>query len=536
MKQTLYEKLGELAKSDIYPFHMPGHKRQLQDQQFGDTLKIDITEISSFDDLHEPEGILKEEQEFAAGLYGADHTYYIVNGSTCGILTAVSAVCRWGDTIVMARNCHKSVYHAAYLQNLQIEYIEPQRCKEGYPVGPVLTKEIEHALQRAEQKQAAKAVILTSPTYEGVLSDIPAIAEIVHAHHAVLIVDEAHGAHLGFSTEFPQSAVRQGADLIVQSLHKTLPAMTQTALLHICGDRVDLQRVQYYLDIYETSSPSYVMMASMSKCLHLIGEEKDSLFSAFDEKLQDFYEIREQLKHITILDEVWAWNTYHAYMDPSKINICVAGCMRNGSIYTGKMLSAELLEKYHIETEMTAEQYVIAMTSVMDTQEGFDRLKAALLEIDSKLSVIESGKSTITRSGYKGTELPPRRISDEEKNTDFDCKTEKNVKNNAGRSAGQNSMLNDEEEEAEHRADSMQTAYTIREAMDHKQKAVDWRDAIGRISAEFVIVYPPGAPLLVPGEVITQELNEKVRHYQKVGLNLQGVQDKTLQRICIVTE
>lgn len=500
MKQTLYEKLGELAKSDIYPFHMPGHKRQLQDQQFGDTLKIDITEISSFDDLHEPEGILKEEQEFAAGLYGADHTYYIVNGSTCGILTAVSAVCRWGDTIVMARNCHKSVYHAAYLQNLQIEYIEPQRCKEGYPVGPVLTKEIEHALQRAEKKQAAKAVILTSPTYEGVLSDIPAIAEIVHAYHAVLIVDEAHGAHLGFSTEFPQSAVRQGADLIVQSLHKTLPAMTQTALLHICGDRVDLQRVQYYLDIYETSSPSYVMMASMSKCLHLIGEEKDSLFSTFDEKLQDFYEIREQLKHITILDAVWAWNTYHAYMDPSKINICVAGCMRDGSIYTGKRLSAELLEKYHIETEMTAEQYVIAMTSVMDTQEGFDRLKAALLEIDSKLSVAKSGKSTITRS------------------------------------VGQNSMLNVEEEEAEHRADSMQTAYTIREAMDHKQKAVDWRDAIGRISTEFVIVYPPGAPLLVPGEVITQELNEKVRHYQKVGLNLQGMQDRTLQRICIVTE
>ena len=129
-----------------------------------------------------------------------------------------------------------------------------------------------------------------------------------------------------------------------------------------------------------------------------------------------------------------------------------------------------------------------------------------------------------------GTELPPRRISDEEKNTDFDCKTEKN----AGRLVGQNSMLNDEE--AEHRADSMQTAYTIREAMDHEQKAVDWRDAIGRISAEFVIVYPPGAPLLVPGEVITQELNEKVRHYQKVGLNLQGMQDKTLQRICIVTE
>ena len=497
MKQNLYEKLDGLAKSDIYPFHMPGHKRQLKEPPFDEITKIDITEITDFDDLHEPEGVLKEEQEFAAALYGADHTYYIVNGSTCGILTAVSAVCRWGDTIIMARNCHKSAYHAAYLQNLQIEYVEPQRSAEGYPAGPVLAEEIEHALQQAEKKQAAKAVILTSPTYEGVLSDISAIAEIVHAHHAVLIVDEAHGAHLGFSTAFPQSAVRQGADLIVQSLHKTLPAMTQTALLHVCGNRVDLQCVQQYLDIYETSSPSYVMMASMSKCLHLIDEEKDSLFTAFYEKLQDFYEIREQLKHITILDAAWARNTYHACMDPSKINICVAGCMRDDRAYTGKMLATELLQKYHIETEMTAERYVIAMTSVMDTQDGFDRLKAALLEIDSRLSVFEN----------KETE----------------------------QSAGQNSMLHNEEE-AEHRDDSIQTAYSIRQAMDHVQKAVSWKEAVGRISAEFVIVYPPGAPVLVPGEVITQALYKKIMHDQTMGLNLQGMQDRTLQTVAIVDE
>lgn len=536
MKQNLYEKLNELAKSDIYPFHMPGHKRQLREKPFDEITRIDITEITDFDDLHEPEGILKEEQDFAAALYGADHTYYIVNGSTCGILTAISAVCRWGDTLVMARNCHKSVYHAAYLQNLQIEYVEPQRSAEGYPAGPVLSEEIENALQRAEKKQAAKAVILTSPTYEGVLSDIPAIAEIVHAHHAVLIVDEAHGAHLGFSSEFPQSAVRQGANLIVQSLHKTLPAMTQTALLHICGNRVDPQRVQQYLDIYETSSPSYVMMASMSKCLHLIDEEKDSVFADFYEKLQDFYKIREQLKHITILDAAWAWNTYHACMDPSKINICIAGCVRNGSIYTGKMLSTELLRKYHIETEMTAERYVIAMTSVMDTQEGFDRLRAALLEIDSGLSIVENEEAEISASGYSGTELPVQRRSDEEKITDFDHKIEKNVSKETEQSTGQNRMLNNGGEEAEQKADSVQTAYTIREAMDHVQKAVDWKEAVGRISAEFVIVYPPGAPLLVPGEVITQALYEKVRHYQKVGLNLQGMQDRTLQSIRIITE
>lgn len=497
MKQKLYEKLDELARSDIYPFHMPGHKRQLKEKPFDEIAKIDITEITDFDDLHEPEGILKEEQEFAAGLYGADHTYYIVNGSTCGVLTAISAVCRWGDTVIMARNCHKSAYHAAYLQNLQIEYVEPQRSVEGYPAGPVLAEEIKHALQRAEKKQAARAVILTSPTYEGVLSDISAIAEIVHAHHAVLIVDEAHGAHLGFLAAFPQSAVRQGADLIVQSLHKTLPAMTQTALLHVCGDRVDLQRVQQYLDIYETSSPSYVMMASMSKCLHLIDEEKNNLFAAFYEKLQDFYKIKEQLKHIKILDAAWARNTYHACMDPSKINICVAGCMRDGSTYTGKMLATELLQKYHIEIEMTAEWYVIAMTSVMDTQEGFDRLKTALLEIDSRLSVSEN----------KETE----------------------------QSAGQNSMLNDEEV-VEHRAASIQTAYSIRQAMDHVQKAVSWQEAVGRVSAEFVIVYPPGAPVLVPGEVITRALYEKIMHDQTVGLNLQGMQDRTLQTVAIVDE
>ena len=465
MKQTLYEKLGELAKSDIYPFHMPGHKRQLQDQQFGDTLKIDITEISSFDDLHEPEGILKEEQEFAAGLYGADHTYYIVNGSTCGILTAVSAVCRWGDTIVMARNCHKSVYHAAYLQNLQIEYIEPQRCKEGYPVGPVFTKEIEHALQRAEKKQAARAVILTSPTYEGVLSDIPAIAEIVHAHHAVLIVDEAHGAHLGFSTEFPQSAVRQGADLIVQSLHKTLPSLTQTALLHVGREAVNKKRliadIDRYLNMFQSTSPSYILMGSINRCIRLMNSERGR--AVMDNYTKELEKLRRRLEKLRVIKLAKS-------DDISKLVIYTEdGCLQ------GKQLYDILLKRYRIQLEMASLRYVIAMTGPGDTKEYYDRFYDALCEIDKELAG-RSGTSDIGSSETVNISRPVIKMN-------------------------------------------------LYDAVNCEDKeSVEYHDACGRVSASTVCIYPPGIPLVCPGEVINRNMIDTVDNAFRDGLDVMGLE------------
>ena len=227
--QDLLEKLQEYRAEDMYPFHMPGHKRK--PLPFPNPYSIDITEIDGFDNLHHAEGILKEAQERAADLYGSKECFYLVNGSTCGLLAAICAATKKRDKVLVARNCHKAVYHALYLNELQAEYIYPVITKSGIQ-GQIEPEQVKKALLLNPD---IAAVILTSPTYEGVVSDINAIAGIAHERGIPLIVDEAHGAHLGFGAGFPENAVRQGADAVIMSLHKTLPSFTQTALLHLCS-------------------------------------------------------------------------------------------------------------------------------------------------------------------------------------------------------------------------------------------------------------------------------------------------------------
>ena len=228
----LEQKLNELEQSDIYPFHMPGHKRAFL--PFANPYAIDITEIEGFDNLHHATGILQEAQQKAADLYGAKKTYYLVNGSTCGLLAAISAAVPRGEKILVARNCHKAVYHAMYLRQLVPVYLYPEDTAYGIQ-GQVTPQMVRKQL---EQTPDIRAVVITSPTYDGVVSDIKNIADTVHAYGIPLIVDEAHGAHFGFSPEFPENATRLGADAVIMSVHKTLPAFTQTALLHLCSDRI----------------------------------------------------------------------------------------------------------------------------------------------------------------------------------------------------------------------------------------------------------------------------------------------------------
>ena len=221
--QELDQKLTEYGKSDIYPFHMPGHKRRKFD--FPNPYEIDITEIDGFDNLHHAEEILKEAQQRAADLYGAQRSFYLINGSTCGILAAVSACTQKHDKILMARNCHKAVYHAVFLKELQAEYLYPKVNDYGIQ-GQITPEQVEDAFLKHPD---ITAVLITSPTYEGVVSDVAGIAKIAHAHGVPLIVDEAHGAHFGFSEGFPKEAGKEGADLVIMSLHNTLPSFKQTA-------------------------------------------------------------------------------------------------------------------------------------------------------------------------------------------------------------------------------------------------------------------------------------------------------------------
>ena len=261
---TLYEKLKMYGQSDYYGFHMPGHKRN--PNLPGDRIpyQIDITEIHGFDDLHHAEGILKEAQENAAAWFHAEETHFLINGSTSGILSAILGTTHRGDTILVARNCHKSVYHAIDMNELNPVYLYPAFDSEAQLNTEISAEDVRTAL---EKNPKIRAVVIVSPTYDGVVSDVEAIAEAVHEKGIPIIVDEAHGAHFGFHPYFPENSNTKGADLVIHSLHKTLPSLTQTALLHVNGDLVDRRKVKKYLDMLQTSSPSYVLMASIDACV-----------------------------------------------------------------------------------------------------------------------------------------------------------------------------------------------------------------------------------------------------------------------------
>lgn len=464
----LYDRLKEYSDSDYYGFHMPGHKRVFKP---ADELpyELDITEIEGFDDLHHAQGILKEAQERAAGVFGAQETHFLVNGSTVGILSALLGCTDRGDTVLVARNCHKSVYHAIEMQGLIPVYLYPEFDPEVCLNAGISAEAVERALK--EQPQA-RAVVIVSPTYDGVVSDVSAIARIVHEKGLPLIVDEAHGAHFGFHPYFPESSNARGADIVIHSLHKTLPSLTQTALLHMNGKIVDRGRVREYLHMLQTSSPSYVLMASMDVCAELLRKQGDRLFSAYAERLET---LREGLKSLKIL-KIAETDSY----DRSKIVVSVkhAGM-------SGRELAEILRKEYHLQLEMAAGTYALAMTSVGDTQEGFDRLRSALLEIDRKLCE------------QAGAEVGEP------------CRQEAPV--------GQLPRL-----------EMVYTCARMKELQrqEHKGGAVKTlplRASVGSVAAEYAYLYPPGAPLIVPGERITGEVADALLMYQRLGFSIEGL-------------
>ncbi|MCI5994529.1 MAG: aminotransferase class I/II-fold pyridoxal phosphate-dependent enzyme [Blautia sp.] len=473
--KRLYDRLKEYQQTDMYPFHMPGHKRKKED--FINPFLIDITEIEGFDNLHHAEEILKEVQERAGLLYGSDETFILVNGSTCGILSAVSACTEAGGKILMARNCHKAVYHAAFLCGLEVVYLYPEREETFGMNGGVLVERVEEILKNDGDIQA---VIITSPTYDGVVSDVKKIAETVHTHGIPLIVDEAHGAHFGFHSFFPESSVKLGADLVIHSLHKTLPSLTQTALLHVNGKMVDRERLRMYLQVYQSSSPSYVFMAGIDECIRVLEEQAWDLFEVFRKRLERFYERADNFSKVRLAGKRVAGKSGVYDFDRSKLIISVRGTGING-----RSLQKILREKYHLELEMAAGDYALALTSFMDTEEGFERLFIALKEIDDGLT--------------------------KEKCPDSSCCLDHMVTRN-------------------------QTVYKICDAMKGRSREVLLKESEGYVCREFVYLYPPGIPMLVPGEKISRSVLDRIEEYRKEKYSIQGMEDHTCRRIRVMED
>ncbi len=468
----LYDKLLEYSKTDYYPMHMPGHKRNTELLSMVNPYAIDITEIEGFDNLHQAEGVLLELGSRLQALYKAGRSYPLVNGSTVGILAGISALTDRGSQILMARNCHKAVYHAVLLRGLEPIYLYPEFIPEESIYGGLKASQVEELLIT---HQGVKLVVITSPTYEGVVSDIRAIAEVTHKAGALLLVDEAHGAHFGFHEAFPQSAVTQGADVVIQSLHKTLPAFTQSAVLHSNICRYNLQ-IEQYLAIYESSSPSYLLMAGMDRCVSLLEGHAKELFDAYYDKLQRFRNSVRTLKNIRLLDRSLAGCAGVYELDPSKLVLRVGG-----SGLTGPELFRRLRTEYHIVLELEAGDYVLGMTSICDTEEGFERLGRALTEIDSKIT----GSIGTKRTQHSEVSKPGRVMKPQE-------------------------------------------------AAEQPSEEIPLFGSLNRISAEFIGIYPPGIPMVVPGEVIDVGILEAIGQAKQDGLTITGLAGSDKDRIRVI--
>lgn len=477
MKNSLFDSLKEYGSSDFYPFHMPGHKRNPESGPLAGFYQLDITEIEGFDNLHQPQGMIKDAQKRAADLYQSEETYFLINGSTAGILSAVSAVAGRGRKLIAARNCHKAVYHAAFLNRLELEYLYPPVLEEFGLTGGISGAQAEEKIKEIAAREEVSlekistliaGIVVTSPSYEGILSDMEGIVKAAHSYGIPVIADQAHGAHFGFHPDFPESAVAQGADLVICSVHKTLPAPTQTALLHHNGSLTKSEILKKYLRIYQSSSPSYLLMAGIDSCMELLEKEAEKRL----EKL---------LSHRRMLTEkISGCRHIRCYPSMAEGKKEGAGVQESGRLVisvtdfslTGQQLYDILRERYHLQMEMAASGYVVAILSMMDRAEGVQRLGEALCEIDER---IEGSKA--------------------------DNKAERVL-----------SPFHQQE-----------IALPLYEAFMEENESIPLQEAENRIAADFINLYPPGIPLVVPGERLDRENLEIVKRYLSNGYTVQGI-------------
>ena len=395
----IYDMLQEYIKKEPTMFHMPGHKMGSKvSHYYNDIIKWDVTEIPETDNLHNPNGAILEAQKMAAYAFGADYTFFLVNGSTCGIHAAIMSVCKKGDKIIVGRDCHKSVLNILTYLEAKVCFVNPEYNDEFGILGGYSLENIQKAV---DKNTDSVAVLITSPNYYGICSDIEKIANIVHQSNKILIVDEAHGAHLNFCDRLPKSAVTSGADLVVQSAHKTLPALTQTAYLHLNGDRVSKRKLQRILSTIQTSSPSFVLMASLDIARHIMQSEGQS-------RLNDILDVIDQFKisngKIKILSDKYI---KHGYMDKTRlvINFKEANLV-------GYDVERILMERYNIRVEMADLYNIVCIVTVCDDKINLDRLKDALEDLLNntvkqevpKFAILDSQCECITLKDVKDEE------------------------------------------------------------------------------------------------------------------------------------
>lgn len=456
----LYRALYAYAESDAYPFHMPGHKRNTALLSQALPYHLDITEIDGFDDLHDPEGILLDLNNRLSALYRSRRSVAMVNGATGGILAGIAAAVRAGDKMLVARNCHRAVYNAVALVGAQPIYLYPPIDAETGIAGSIPPQAVAAAIHTHKD---IRLCILTSPTYDGVLSNISDIAAVLHQQNIPLLVDEAHGAHLVCTPLHSLSAVEAGADLVIQSLHKTLPALTQTAVAHLCTDRIDANAFLQMRAIFETASPSYLLLASIAQCAAFLETQGRAAAKMHQTRLEAFSAQCESLCRLQVLckgkDRLARHPAFFAF-DDAKLPVITAGTDLDGAA-----LLKRLRQDFRLEGEMAAVSYALLMTSFCDTDIGFSRLTEALHTIDAQCRAE-------TRAPFPAVPVCP-------------------------------------------------AVYTPQQAAAMQGSLHDLFSAAGKVSLESVWCYPPGIPLLMAGERLTPAAAEVLQTAAAHGLRIQ---------------
>ncbi|OEG00273.1 hypothetical protein BHF71_05040 [Vulcanibacillus modesticaldus] len=481
----LFDKLVSYYQRNSISFHVPGHKMgegfsPLGRKVYQEILKIDMTEIPGLDDLHQPEGVILEAEQRAAKLFGADHTFFLVNGSTTGNLAMILATCQPGDKIIVQRNVHKSVIHGLMLARAVPIYINPKMIPQLGIAGSINKESLEQTLRTHPD---AKGVFIMNPNYYGIGIDLKEIIDLVHSYKIPILVDEAHGAHFGLHPSFPSSSLEMGADIVVQSTHKTLFAMTMGSMLHVRSKYIDVDRLKLYLSMIQTSSPSYPIMASLDLTCHWIEKEGKGLWDNIIQLLDDFYQKVDQLKIMRVKHRL----DRRYFLDPLKIIIHSQNKKVSG------VDIQKYLEQKNIYLELADLYNALSIVTPGTSYQDLKRLSDGLWEIEQTL--INS-------------------IDDIQ-----------DIENTEVGSVDHFIFLNNK-----------QSKISLEKILYSKTRLVSLQESIGKIAAEMVIPYPPGIPVLQLGEEITKETIEYLIELKDKGIRFQGIHDHYLQRIKVLDQ
>jgi len=469
-RRPLVDALIKFQQQQPVSFHVPGHKHgelSALPRAMRTALAYDFTELTGLDDLHYPQEAIKEAEHLLSDVYGADQSFFLVNGSTVGNLAMVHAVCEEGDTIIMQRNSHKSIFHALELTKVKPVYVMPEWDEESKTAAGVAFEEIQKTVV---QYPDAKAIVLTYPNYYGMAAlELGEIISFCHSQNIPVLVDEAHGAHFQTGNSFPKSALELGADVVVHSAHKTLPAMTMGSFLHIKGNLINAKKIHKYLRMLQSSSPSYLIMASLDDARAFVQHYSPEDMRSFEDKRTQFIESLAAIPDLEVFESD----------DPLKLMLRV-------SHHSGFQLQQQL-EKVKVYGELADPYQVMLILPLLKKTHTYP-----FADIRSRIK--EAVQAVITEP----LEEVAVKVADQEK---------------------------------------ISVPELSFEEMDTEDREwVVYTKAIGRISAAMVVPYPPGIPLVLPGEKWTLSKLEELMDYLATGAQIQGEHRLSEKLICVLPQ